>query len=104
MKNWSCQFVCDKSIYEMEPILNRSGSLKWYVRDCHWYPDYLQSRFDEDLRICIYQEGPLLHCLVESRSGSDLDRSLIDGTLLPLLEKIPVQSLTETQPVEWPFD
>ena len=87
----------------METILNEVGPWKWKIRDCDWYPDFLQCNPD-DVRICIYQEGSLYRCLIESRSASDVQRSVYDPILLNLLNELPVNNLKEVESFEWPFD
>ena len=104
MKAWAYEFFCEKSIYEMETILNEAGPWEWRVRDCDWYPDFLQCNADREIRICIYKEGSVYRCLVESRSKSDIERSTHDPALLGLLDKLHVRNLEEIESFEWPFD
>jgi hypothetical protein len=105
---WAYQFSCGRSLSEMEAILDRSGPWRWGIRDCAWYPDFLQCRPDDQVRICLYERkppgGPGYRCLVEISSGSRQHRSSIDPVLVGLLGKLPVADLVEVEPGEWPFD
>lgn len=111
MKVWAYEFFCEKSIYEMETTLNEVGPWEWRVRDCDWYPDFLQCNLDREIRICIYKEGSVYRCLVESRSKSDVECSSIDSILFSSMNKLSIKNLTpkglfleEIKSFEWPFD
>jgi hypothetical protein len=103
MKVWAYEFTCEKSCYEMEMILNEVGPWKWRIRDCDWYPDFLECH-SNDVRMCIYEQRGLYRCLIESRSSSGVERALYDPMIVNLLNKIPINNLKEISSFEWPFD
>ncbi len=108
MTSWAYDFSCERSLYEMAPILNQSGSWTWGVRDCAFYPDYLQCRPHADLRVCVYAVnppwGPVYRCHVEIGSRSAERRETIEPILVALLGELPVRGLVEVEAGEWPFD
>ena len=108
MSAWAYEFSCDRSLSEMEPILDRSGPWRWRVRDCAWYPDFLQSRPYDDVRICVYERnppgGPSYRSLVEIDPTSGRPRPTIEAVFVGLLGRLPARDLVEVPPVEWPFD
>lgn len=106
MKSWCYEFSCDKSLYELETILNETSPWPWIVRDCAWYPDFLQASPHKNVRICIYRPSsqPTYRSLVEIGESSKLERSSLDPFLLDLLKRLSTEILTEIEPEEWPFD
>jgi hypothetical protein len=107
MTSWAYGFSCERSLYEMAPILNGCGPWTWGVRDCAFYPDYLQCRPHEDLRLCVYEVdppgGPAYRCHVEIRSRTRR-REAVEPVLLALLGELPARSLIELEAGAWPFD
>jgi hypothetical protein len=105
---WAYEFSSGRSLYEMEPILDQAGPWRWRVRDCAWYPDFLQCRPDDDVRICLSERkppgGPGYRCMVEIAPRSRQHRASLDRILVGLLGKLPVTDLVEVEPGEWPFD
>jgi hypothetical protein len=104
---WAYEFSCERSLAEMEASLGGSG-WDWAIRDCAWYPDFLQCRPDGGVRICLYETkppgGPGYRCLVEIAPGSRQERASIDPVLVGSLRALPVRDLVEVEPGEWPFD
>jgi hypothetical protein len=105
---WAYEFSCERSLAEMEPILDRSGPWRWTIRDCAWYPDFLQCRPQDDVRICLYERnpprGPAYRCHVEIAPRTAAQRASIEPVLVGLLGKLPVDGLVEVDAGEWPFD
>jgi hypothetical protein len=105
---WVYEFTCEHSLSEMESILDRAGPWRWGIRDCAWYPDFLQCRPHDGVRICLYERkppgGPGYRCLVEIAAGSGQQRSAIDPILVRVLETLPATGLVEVESGEWPFD
>ncbi len=104
MTFWAYEFLCRESFSEMEEILNRSGPWDWKMRDCAWYPDFLQCRPQSGARICIYalkppDGGSGYRCVIEADS-----RTEIDSVLKESLGKLLVENLREAEAYEWPFD
>jgi hypothetical protein len=95
----------------MEVILNESSPWKWRVRDCAWYPDFLQCNPEDGMRICIYKEGSVYRCLVESRIKSDVELFTFDSVLIGSLTRLSCKEsnpkgllLEKIESFEWPFD
>lgn len=42
MTSWAYAFRCAKSLPDLETALNQAGPWEWFLRDCAWYPDFLQ--------------------------------------------------------------
>lgn len=105
---WAYQFDSDNSLYQMEPLLNSSGSWRWRVRDCAWYPDYLECCPQNGIRICIYElnppGGPTYRSMVKIEDSSFIDRSAIEPAFLTLLQSAGAKNHSEIQADEWPFD
>jgi len=106
MTQWAYAFTCQKSLYEMAPALTGAGPWEWGVRDCAFYPDYLQCRPAPGIRICIYEVkppgGPAYRSYVELRG--ETERAAVDPVFLKLLGILPVAGLEEIPADEWPFD
>lgn len=102
------EFACDRSLAEMAPLLTRAGPWTWSVRDCAWYPDYLQCRPEEGIRICVYEVnppgGPAYRSLVEIRAGAGRGPDPVDRVFLELLDALPARAVVEIEAGEWPFD
>lgn len=102
------KFFCERSIYEMEDVLNSAGTWQWRVRDSAWYPDFLQCRPQKGIRSCIYSEEPpngrSYRCHVEISTSSESERDSVEPVLLKLLEHLGVRELNEVEANEWPFD
>jgi hypothetical protein len=106
MTAWAYEFGCEKSLYEMEPLLTQAGPWQWMVRDCEWYPDFLQSRRPDGGRMCIYAvdppDGRVYRAYLE---GGRAGRPKIDPPFRALLAGLPVTALTVIEPEsDWPFD
>ncbi len=106
MSSSAYQFSSNKSLYQMEPLLNQAGDWQWIVRDCAWYPDFLQCRPSAGVRICIYEVkppgGPLYRVLVEIEP--EAKNPSVKGRFLELLEGLAVTGLVEIPAGAWPFD
>jgi hypothetical protein len=105
---WAYEFTGEPSLSEMEAILVQAGPWRWGIRDCAWYPDFLQCRPHDGVRICLYAlkppGGPGYRCLVEIAPVSGQQRPAIDAILVGLLERLPATDRVEVEPGEWPFD
>jgi len=105
---WAYEFRCDRSLYEMAPLFNQAGPWTWGVRDCAFYPDYLECRPGGGLRACVYEVnppgGPAYRSYVEVRGTAGVDRATVDPVFLKLLGTLPVRGLAEIPADEWPFD
>ena len=90
----------------MEPLLQQAGPWPWRVRDCAWYPDFLQAYPEKDVKICLYQVSVPRHfrVLVEIHGPSATERSSLDPILLENLKKFSALEIVEVPPEEWPFD
>ena len=108
MTSWAYEFSSPKSLYAMETILNQAGPWPWRVRDCAWYPDYLQCRPGEGVRICIYEVnppgGPLYRALVEVGQKSNAQGASLETAFRDLLAKVSAENISEIEAAEWPFD
>lgn len=106
MVSWSYEFRSEKSIYEMEPLFNEMGSWHWRVRDCAWYPDFLQAYPGEGARLCIYLpdlEIPT-HYRALIEADSEAKRPLLDNALQTCLEKLAATQVVAGIGEPWPFD
>jgi hypothetical protein len=104
MTSWAYEFRCQNSLHEMERALNQSGPWEWRVRDCAWYPDFLQCRPQSGARICLYEIKPPggaagYRCQVEAGSKEGVDPILKEA-----LGRLPIEGLKEIEAGEWPFD
>jgi hypothetical protein len=108
MTDWAYEFSCPKSLYEMGAMLTAAGPWQWGVRDCAFYPDYLQCRPAAGVRICVYEVnppgGPAYRSYVEIRPPSPQERPDVEPGFRRLLGALPVSGLREIPATEWPFD
>jgi len=76
------------------------------MRDCHWYPDFLQAYPEKDVKICLYKvpDQACYRVLVEIHEPSKAERPSLDQILLNHLKNISVEEPIEVRPEEWPFD
>lgn len=49
------QFHCDKTLEEIQAILNQAGPWEWIMRDSAWYGDYLWANPAASVKIKIYE-------------------------------------------------
>jgi hypothetical protein len=106
MSPWAYEFSCPQSLDQMEPVLSQAGPWQWLVRDCAWYPDFLQCRRPDGGRICVYAvdppDGRVYRAHLEAGSAG---RPAVDPVFRALLGRLPVTGLAEVEAEEeWPFD
>jgi hypothetical protein len=108
MPGWAYEFTCKRSLHDMATMLDQWGPWRWGVKDCAWYPDFIQCRPLDGVRICLYERtppgGPGYRCHVETAGGAGPPRPAIDALLGELLDRLPVTDRVEVEPGEWPFD
>jgi hypothetical protein len=108
VRAWAYEFACAKSLYEMEPLLHQAGPWRWAIKDCAWYPDFLQSRRPDGGRICVYAvdppDGRVYRAYLEAGPSAPGGRSAVDPVFRGLLARLPVTGLREIEAVDWPFD
>ena len=88
-----------KSLPDLETALNRAGPWEWFLRDCAWYPDFLQCRPAPGVLIQIDSpKGGSYRCLVVVGDGGS--RETIDGTLRGILKLVGVGEWEEIEGYE----
>ncbi|HEX5035892.1 MAG TPA: hypothetical protein VFX30_01895 [bacterium] len=89
MPSWAYTFRCPTRLHDLEAALNAAGPWEWRLRDCAWYPDFLQCRpvADVSIQIDSPKEGDC-RCLIVASDGAGLSREQIDRTLTGILEKV----------------
>jgi len=101
MPSWAYSFRCPTSLHDLESALTHAGPWEWRVRDCAWYPDFLQCRPAANVSIQIDSpEKGNYRCLIVAGDGAGLSRKQIDETLRGIFEKVGVEEREEIESYE----
>jgi hypothetical protein len=101
MPSWAYAFRCATSLPDLETALNRAGPWEWFLRDCAWYPDFLQCRPAPGVLIQIDSpKSGSYRCLVVAGDGVGLSRKQIDETFAAILDKLGVGEKEEIEAYE----